>query len=123
MGEIFRILCVDKNNEENRTSLILKIAPRSLMRREKFNLHNLFRREIVMYEEVCCKFSTIYRDDVVLNLFENSRFFPFSTTFNYPKALFRSKAASMSFQRATFSESLFLEDLKFSHFPIEFYTG
>lgn len=52
MGEIYRILCQDNKNTENQTSVILKIAPKHLMRREKFRLRDLFLREIMIYDEV-----------------------------------------------------------------------
>lgn len=53
MGEIYRILF--KSNDESTDksgSLILKIPPRNLVRRKEFRSHELFFREITMYEEV-----------------------------------------------------------------------
>lgn len=54
VGEIYRILYKDANdqNNEKQSSLILKIAPRNLCRREKFRIRDLFMREINMYDEV-----------------------------------------------------------------------
>ena len=55
IGEIYRILYKDANDSDNKnqSSLILKIAPSNLLRREKFRLRNLFQREINMYDQVC----------------------------------------------------------------------
>lgn len=52
MGEIYRVSCQDNNNTGNQTSLILKIAPKHMLRREKFRLRHLFLREIIIYDEV-----------------------------------------------------------------------
>lgn len=52
MGEIYRVSCQDNNNTGNQTSLILKIAPKHMLRREKFRLRQLFLREIIIYDEV-----------------------------------------------------------------------
>lgn len=53
MGEIHRILYRDKNSiGDTHDSLILKIAPSNLARREKFRLQNLFQREIIIYNQV-----------------------------------------------------------------------
>lgn len=55
IGEIFRIL-IKRNNDnghQEHTSLILKIAPRNLIRRQKANSRDIFLREIQMYSEVC----------------------------------------------------------------------
>lgn len=56
MSEIYRIFCRNKNSIDN-GSLILKIAPRHLARREKFQLHSLFRREIIVYDQVTTSFT------------------------------------------------------------------
>lgn len=55
IGEIYRILYKDVNDKknENQSPLILKIAPRNLLRREKLRLRALFLREISMYDQVC----------------------------------------------------------------------
>lgn len=52
MGEIYRVLYQDVNYIENESSLILKIAPSNLVRREKTRIHDLFVREINMYDQV-----------------------------------------------------------------------
>lgn len=54
IGEIYRILFKDANDENNekQSSLILKIAPKNLFRRERFRIRDLFLREINMYDEV-----------------------------------------------------------------------
>lgn len=52
MGEIFRVLYKDVNCTENESSLILKIAPNNLVRREKLKVRDLFVREINMYDKV-----------------------------------------------------------------------
>lgn len=54
MGELYRILYKDANDSDNKnqSSLILKIAPSNLLRREKMRLRNLFLREIDMYDQV-----------------------------------------------------------------------
>lgn len=52
MGEIYRVSCQDNKNADNQTSVILKIAPKHVMRREKFRLRYLFLREIIVYDEV-----------------------------------------------------------------------
>lgn len=54
IGEIYRILYKDANDSENKnkSSLILKIAPSNLLRREKMKLRSLFMREINMYDQV-----------------------------------------------------------------------
>lgn len=54
MGEIYRILYSDddENNSNTASSLILKIAPRNPVRREKFHARDMFLREITMYDEV-----------------------------------------------------------------------
>lgn len=53
MGEIYRVwYCEDRDSDNSPDSVILKIAPKHLGRRAKFNLRNLFLREITMYDEV-----------------------------------------------------------------------
>lgn len=54
MGEVYRILYENSNENENRneSSLILKIAPTNLARREKMRSRELFVREINMYDKV-----------------------------------------------------------------------
>lgn len=50
MGLIYRILF--KTDDTRKTSLILKIAPKDVMRRKTLRVRNLFLREISMYDEV-----------------------------------------------------------------------
>lgn len=54
MGEVYRVLYkeADKNSQ---SSLILKVAPRNPIRREKMRSRDLFVREINMYEKVNLK--------------------------------------------------------------------
>lgn len=50
MGNIYRVLYEDEH--KNKSSLILKLAPTNLQRRKIYKIHNLFLREINMYDEV-----------------------------------------------------------------------
>lgn len=54
MGEIYRILYngVDDNFNETVSTLILKIAPRDLIMREKIHSRQSILQEIYMYDEV-----------------------------------------------------------------------
>lgn len=52
LGKIYRILYNDANDNEKQSSLILKVAPATSIRRKKFKLHNIFLQEINMYEKV-----------------------------------------------------------------------
>lgn len=61
MGEVYRIVYQDKDNVKNRTSLILKVAPKNVKLREKLKSHSLFVREIMMYDEVSSIFDYFTR--------------------------------------------------------------
>lgn len=54
MGEIYRILYKNSNENENQdqSSLIMKIAPTNLVRREKMRSRDLFVREVNIYDKV-----------------------------------------------------------------------
>lgn len=54
IGEILRIFYKDANDNETseKSSLILKIAPQNVLRRQKLRLRDLFLREIDMYDQV-----------------------------------------------------------------------
>ncbi|XP_031627333.1 uncharacterized protein LOC116343429 [Contarinia nasturtii] len=98
MGEIYRIFYEDANDSENKSqtsSLILKMAPRNLMRREKLRSRHIFLREIDMYDKVLSYFHGFQLSKGVD---------PKENGFNeYPKCY-----SSIS---DDLSESLFLEDL------------
>lgn len=63
MGEIFRIFYEDENVCENKnqpSSLILKIAPRNLARREMFRSRQMFLHEIDMYDQVSLVLNSVF---------------------------------------------------------------
>lgn len=68
MGEIFRnpYKKSDDETDEKPTSLILKTAPRSLLRREKSNSRNVFLREIFLYDTVRLHFRKIKNQTIKL---------------------------------------------------------
>lgn len=53
VGAIYRIIYKDAKDSHNESSLILKIAPSARVNREKQRLHELFVREIFIYDQVC----------------------------------------------------------------------
>lgn len=54
MGEVYRVLYKKANDDETKgqMSLILKVAPRNAIRRDRMRSRDLFVREINMYEKV-----------------------------------------------------------------------
>lgn len=54
MGDIYRMICKDARDKDNKneSTLILKIAPSNLIRREKTGVRNSFVCEINMYNKV-----------------------------------------------------------------------
>lgn len=52
VGAIYRIICKDAEDDKREISLILKIAPSDRACREMQKLHELFSREIFVYDQV-----------------------------------------------------------------------
>lgn len=54
VGAVYRIICKDADDDANKSefSLILKIAPSDRACREIQKLHELFSREIFLYDQV-----------------------------------------------------------------------
>lgn len=58
VGIVYRI-SFSKDDENNQTKLILKVAPQNVARRDQFFSRDLFLREIFLYEEVTMIFYSI----------------------------------------------------------------
>lgn len=98
MGEIYRILYKDGNDENNnkQSSLILKIAPRNEIMREKLQSRELFLQEIKMYDNVLSFFYDFQLSKGII---------PKENGFNESAKRYFSISEELS-------ESLFLEDLR-----------
>lgn len=104
MGEIYRILYKDADNESNskQSSLILKIAPRNVVMREKLQSRSLFLHEIKMYDQVLAYFYDFQLSNGIV-----------------PKTNGFSRSARCYFSISDeFSECLYLEDLTKRNFEM-----
>lgn len=102
-GQIYRILfkCANEDDDK-RKSLILKIAPRNIMRRQKLNIRPLFLREIMLYDDVLSFFHNFQLSKGVI---------PRENGFNEHPKCYRSISKDLS-------ESLLLEDLTLRNFDL-----
>ncbi|XP_055304442.1 uncharacterized oxidoreductase dhs-27-like [Sitodiplosis mosellana] len=101
MGEVYRVL-YEESNEKIESSLILKVAPRNPMRRERMRSRDLFVREINMYDKILSFFEEFQLSKGVI---------PGGNVFNESAKCYFSISEELS-------ESLFLEDLRSKRFEM-----
>lgn len=123
MGDIFRLTYNMVDNEEaKKSSIVLKLAPRHTVQRERFRTRQSFLREINMYKEVYEEelIRTWWNYHGMMSFQVLSYFREFQLSKGVPLGIegFNEHAKCYQTINVDGSEGLFLEDLNLSHFEM-----